>query len=136
MPLSHVIRKVTSSLRDSENRDVQIIYQASLIGNMFTRDSKKVLDILKELTLRTDTENFIKSLKCGRKAMQELQAQYDGTSEGAHMKKVARVDLKKIFYKNETTFTFEKYVTKLKGIFNVLEIFLSHSTRSRWSSIY
>ena len=29
--------------------------------------------------------------------------------------------LKKIFYKNETTFTFEKYVTKLKGIFNVLE---------------
>ena len=52
------------------------------------------------------------------------------------MKKVARVDLKKIFYKNETTFTFEKYVTKLKGIFNMLEIFLSHSTRSRWSSIY
>ena len=30
-------------------------------------------------------------------------------------------DLKKIFYNNETTFTFEKYVTKVKEIFNVLE---------------
>ena len=31
------------------------------------------------------------------------------------------MDLKKIFYNNETTFTFEKYVTNIKGIFNVLE---------------
>ena len=53
--------------------------------------------------------------------MQELQAHYDDSSEGARRKQVARADLKKIFYKNETTFTFEKYVTNLKGIFNVLE---------------
>ena len=37
------------------------------------------------------------------------------------MKQVARSDLKKIFYNNETTFTFEKYVTKVQGICNVLE---------------
>ena len=36
------------------------------------------------------------------------------------MKQVSREYLKKTFYNNETTFTFEKYVTKLKGIFNVL----------------
>ena len=53
--------------------------------------------------------------------MQELQAHYDGTSEGARRKQVAREYLKKILYKDETNFTFEKYVTKLKGIFNVLE---------------
>ena len=52
--------------------------------------------------------------------MQELHTHYDGTSEGSRRKRVSRSDLKKIFYKNETTFTFEKYVTKLKGIFNVL----------------
>ena len=45
-PLSYVIRKDTSIPEDSENRDVQIIYQPSLVGNMFTRDSRKVLDIL------------------------------------------------------------------------------------------
>ena len=42
-------------------------------------------------------------------------------SEGAQRKQVDRDDLKKIFYNNETTFTFEKYVTKLKGLFNMLE---------------
>ena len=42
-------------------------------------------------------------------------------SEGSQRKKVARFDLKQIFYKNETTFTFDKYITKLKGGFNVLD---------------
>ena len=51
----------------------------------------------------------------------ETSAHYDGTSEGVRRKQMARADLKKIFYKNETTFTFEKYVTKLKDIFDVLE---------------
>ena len=121
VPLSYVIRKYRSSPKDSENRDVQIIYVESLVGNMFTRDLGRVLDILKELTLRTDAETWIKCLKCGRKAMQELQAHYDSTSEVAWRKQVSRVDLKKIFYKNETNFTVEKYVTKLKEIFNMME---------------
>ena len=30
------------------------------------------------------------------------------------------MNLKNIFYKNESTFMFEKYVTKLKGVLNVL----------------
>ena len=121
MPLSYVIIKDTSSPKYSEKRDVQIIYQASLVGNMFTRDSRKVIDIIKELTLGTDAETWIKGLKYGRKVMQELQAHYDGKSEVARRKQVSRADLKKISYKNENTFTFEKYVTKLKDIFNVLE---------------
>ena len=54
--LSYVIRKDTSSTKDSENRDVQIIYQASIFGNMFTRYPRKVLGILKELTIGTDSE--------------------------------------------------------------------------------
>ena len=57
------------SPKDSEYRDVQISYQASLDGNIFTRDSRKVLYILKELTLVTDTNKWIKCLKCSRKAM-------------------------------------------------------------------
>ena len=48
---------------------MKIIYQASLVNNMFTRDSRKVLDIIKELTLGTDTETWIKDIKCGRKVM-------------------------------------------------------------------
>ena len=97
MPLSYVIRKDTPSPEDSENRDVKIITQESIFGNTFTRDSRKVLGILKEINLGNDAETWIKGLKCGRKAMQELQYHYDGTSEGAHSKQVSRADLKNIF---------------------------------------
>ena len=88
---------------------------------MFTRDSRKALDILKELTLETDAETWIKCINCRRKVIQQLQAHYDGTSEGAQRNLVAKTDLKKIFYNNETTLTFETYVIKLKGFFNVLK---------------
>ena len=74
MPLSYITRKYIQSLEDSENRDVKIIYQESLVGNMFTRESRKFFDILKELTLGTDSETYIKGLNCSRKAMQELQS--------------------------------------------------------------
>ena len=94
------------STKDSANRYVKIIYQAILVDNMFTRDSRKVIGIIKELTLGTDYETWIKGLKCGRKAIQELQAHYDGMSEGSWSKKVYRADINKIFYKNETTFKF------------------------------
>ena len=63
MTLSYVIRNDTSSPKDSETRDVQIIHQASIVGNMFTRYSRKVPDILKELTLGTDSETWIKGIK-------------------------------------------------------------------------
>ena len=53
--------------------------------------------------------------------MQELQDHYDGMSKGARRKTFARDDLNEIFYNNETTFTFDKYLTKLKEVFNVLE---------------
>ena len=66
MPLYYVIRKDTSGPKDSKNRDVKIIYQASLVGDMFTRDSRKFLDIIKELTVGTDAETWIKGVNCGR----------------------------------------------------------------------
>ena len=75
-----------------------------LSGKMFSRDSRKVLNIIKDLTLETYDETYIKGLKCIRKAMQELQDHYDGTSEGARRKKVARDNLRKIFYSNQNKF--------------------------------
>ena len=64
---------------------------------MFTRDPRKVLNILKELTLGTDGEIWIKGLKCAIKAIQELQDHYDGNSEGAWREIFSRSGLKKIF---------------------------------------
>ena len=77
---------------------------------MFTKDSRKVIGILKKLTLGTDADTWIQGLKCGRKAMQELQVHYDSTSKWARRKQVGRAAIEKIFYNNENNFTFEKNV--------------------------
>ena len=37
------------------------------------------------------------------------------------MTQVAKDNLKRLFYRNKTTFSFEKYVTNMKQTFNVLE---------------
>ena len=70
VPLSYDIINDTPIPKDSENRDVQIIYRASLLRNMFSRDSRKVLGFLKELNLGTDVETCIKGLNGVRKEMQ------------------------------------------------------------------
>ena len=72
VPLSYVIIKDTPINDDGDNRDVQITHQACFVRNMFIRDSRKVINIIKELTLGNDAETWIKGLKCDRKAMQEL----------------------------------------------------------------
>ena len=78
---SYVIIKYTPSTDKGYNRDVQIIHQSSIIGNMFIKDSRKVLNIPKKLILGTDAKTWIKGLKCVRKAIQEPQAHYNGTSD-------------------------------------------------------
>ena len=102
-------------------RDVRSRSTDDISCSMFTRDSKHVLSILKELTNGSQAETWMKGTRCGRAAMSALQTHYDGTSEGERRKAVAKADLKKLFYRNETTFSFEKYVTKLKHIFNVMD---------------
>ena len=41
------IRRDIARPDDGENKDFHIICNSSLVGNMFTRDSRQVLDILK-----------------------------------------------------------------------------------------
>ena len=125
-------RKDTPSTDDDKNKDVQIIHQASLVGNIFTMESRKVLDILKELTLVTDTETWIKGLKCGIKSIQELKEHCDGTSEGVRRKHVAISDLNKTFFKNETTLNFYKYATDSRVYLTCLINMVFQFMNRRW----
>ena len=122
IPYAYVIRKMPNPM-DPVNmeRDDFIMYNAQLTGTMFKRDSKHVFQILKELTNGTQAEDWMKGKSCGRTAMIALQEHYDGTAEGERRMAVAKADLAKLFYRNESTFSFEKYVTKLLAIFNILE---------------
>ena len=71
---------------------------------MFSCDTKKVLTILKELTVDTYAETWIKGKLCGRETMLELYYYCGGKSEGERSKLVAKDNLKMLFYRNEIIF--------------------------------
>ena len=121
VPYAYVIRKDTPPVPvGAMDREMQMIYAARLNGNQFDRDSKYVHNILKQLTNGTDAATWMKGTRCGRDAMKALQTHYDGTAEGERRMEAAQGDLTRLFYKNETTFSFEKYVTKMKECHDVL----------------
>lgn len=121
IPLSYVIRKDRRTIVGNLDEEQEIIYNASINGPMFTRDSKKVLALLKELTVGTPAETWMKGKKCGREDMMALQSHYDGKTEGERRKAVARADFDSLFYKNETAFPLERYTTKMKEYHNIFE---------------
>ena len=53
--------------------------------------------------------------------MSALQNHYDGKSEGEQRKSVAKDNPKRIFYRNQPTFSFEKYLTNMIQTLNMLE---------------
>ena len=121
IPLAYVIRKELEQGPQELDEEHEIIYNARLSGSMFTRDSKKVLTLLKELTNGTPAETWMKGKRCGRDAMEALQSHYDGKAEGERRKAIARADFDNLFYKNETTFPLEKYTTKMKECHTILD---------------
>ena len=88
---------------------------------MFSCDTKKVLDILIDLTVNTDDDTWMKVKHCGQEAMFAFQNHYDGKSEVERRKHVSKDDLKRSFYRNKTNFSIKKYVTKMKQTFDVLD---------------
>ena len=123
VPMSYVIRKGLPNGTDiaTLDRKEQIIYNAPLNGFVFDIDSKAVLSILKECTLDTEAETWIKNIKCGRIAMTSLQEHYDGVDEKRKRLDSSKAQLDKLFYRHEATFNFEKYVTALHSIFSIHE---------------
>ena len=66
LPLAYVICKTPSPSCIVIDREQEMIKNTPPQGNMFYCDTKKVLVILKELTVDTDSEKWIKRKCCGR----------------------------------------------------------------------
>ena len=89
----------------------KIIYNAPHNGRAFKHDNQEVHRILDKLTLGTDAADWIKAFKRsqnGKSAWNALVAHYDGPAEGDKRVAIARSNIQSAFYKNESTFSFEK----------------------------
>jgi len=129
IPLSYVIRKNATKEHHEMSRDEQVIYSAALEGPLFDVDTKDVLRIIKELTTGTPAEAWVKNITCGRIAMEKLREHYDGMAEGEKRKLSAKDNLDSLHYRNEQTFSFEKYITPLQNNFQTLARLVSKNNK-------
>ena len=124
IPMSYVIRKDLtadrSDLTRMERKD-QIIYNTPLQEYLFTKDNETVGKVIRECYLATEAEPWIKNMKRGREAMTALRTHYDGPDEAKKRLSAAKAQLDKLFYRNEATFSFEKYATTLNEVYNINE---------------
>jgi hypothetical protein len=125
IPLLYVIYvQGTNQYGVTRTKDKDKVQSTETDGPTFERDTQQVLKIIQELTNGTPAEDWIKRIDWGRKAMAALQDHFDGAAEGKRRKAQANAELKNLYYRNESSYSFEffeKYVTKLKNSFDISE---------------
>ena len=124
VPLAYVVRaEIEARIYEFEDEDEERMYQMPLSGENFKRDNKLVYNMLKSACIKTDAwtwiQDFDKSAN-GRKAWLALVGHYDGTGELNKRLERAKEELNRLHYKDEKSFPFERYVTKLKENFFIL----------------
>ena len=109
IPLNYVVRKDLPAGHTFVSDEERLVYEAPLVGNTFTSDSKKVFCLLKEVVLGTDGWEWIKEYddrKDGRISMQKLREHYDGPAAVKKSLAFAQQQIKKLHYRNEQAFFF------------------------------
>jgi len=124
VPLAYVVRaEIEARIYEFEDEDEERMYQMPLSGENFKRDNKLVYNMLKSACIKTDAwtwiQDYDKSAN-GRKAWLALVGHYDGTGELNKRLERAKEELNRLHYKDEKSFPFERYVTKLKENFFIL----------------
>ena len=121
VPLYYVIRPSNPPAVPKE--EDEIIFNANHTGASYSTDNKTVHQTLTELTNGTDADQWIKQhrrTQDGRAAWLGLCNHYDGPAEGDKRVAIACHDINIIHYRNESSFSFEKYSTRLKSAFTTL----------------
>ena len=123
VPLAYVVREDKKNIDDLVDDDMQRMHQMPLRGENFKQDSKLVYNMLKSACIDTDAWTWIQdndAVSNGRKAWLALVAHYDGSGELNKRMERAKEEISRLHYKDEKSFPFERYVTKLKENFYIL----------------
>jgi hypothetical protein len=123
VPLAYVIRNDIAGDYEYEDDEEVRMYQMPLTGENFKRDNKLVYAMLKSACVKTDAWTWIqdhdKSAN-GRGAWMSLIGHYDGTGELNKRLERSKEEISRLHYKDEKSFPFNRYVTKLKENFFIL----------------
>jgi hypothetical protein len=123
VPVSYIVRPNIDLSYVFQDEDEERMYQMPLTGENFKRDTKLVYSMLKAACVKTDAWTWIqdhdKSAN-GRQAWLSLVQHYDGTGELNKRVERAKEEMNRLHYKDEKSYPFERYITKLKENFFIL----------------
>ena len=126
VPLTYVIREEDVPTFDaSQPYDEAVINAMTLTGQEFQQDARTVHKIImKNVHEDSDAYTYIKTLirhRNGRKDIKALRERYSSDATKQAIINKAKNDLQNLIYKNERSFSFEKFSSKLQKAYDELE---------------
>lgn len=126
IPLAYVIRKEILDVDDYvfENEVERLIHEAPHEGPAFAADNQQVYRIIQSKLVGTENYEWISKYETsqdGRSTMNTLRTHYDGPGEVKRRIARAEAQIEALYYKSEQALSFERFITKLNGAFQVLE---------------
>jgi hypothetical protein len=121
--LSYIIRPVDADPEQAVDEYQRVLWMTPHHGPAFEDDNRQVYRIYKDLIVGTDGWAWFSMAPegNGRAAHRFLQQHYLGDDANARRAVQSKAYLERLHYKNEATFAFKEYVTRLHECFEALE---------------
>jgi hypothetical protein len=128
VPLSYVIRAADADPLTAESAYLRKIWAAPHVGEAYDEDNWTVYRVYKHAMIATEGWAWFNQTPDGdgRAAHIFLSEHYLGTAETGRRAAEAEAQIQRLHYKNEASFTFEKYTTRLYECFEALEATSTH----------
>jgi hypothetical protein len=123
VPLSYVIRPEGVDPAAAPDEYTRTLWAASFNTQFYRDDNREVYHLFKDLLTKTDGATWFEKVKDGdgRAAHLLLREHYVGEAHDMRRAASANAKLEALFWKNEASFPFEKFLTRMNEAFKELE---------------
>jgi hypothetical protein len=123
VPLTYIIRPDDADPDDAETEYQRMIWAAPHEGYAYDEDNRGVYCIYKDVMIDTDGWTWFSRADegDGRGAHEIISLHYRGDAETARRATEAEALLERLHYKNEASFPFERYITRLNKYFELMD---------------
>lgn len=123
VPLSYVIRPAGVNPHDATDEYTRAMWAASFETPQYREDNREVYHLFKDLLTKTEGATWFEKVRDGdgRAAHLLLREHYIGEAHDMRRAAAANAKLESLFWKNEASFSFEKFLTRMNEAFKELE---------------
>jgi hypothetical protein len=123
VPLSYVIPAADVDPNEAPDEYTRALWAASFNTPQYKEDNRHVYQLFKDLLTKTEGSTWFEKVKDGdgRAAHLLLREHYVGEAHDQRRAAGARAKLESLFWKNESSFPFEKFLTRMNEAFMELE---------------